>query len=283
MQRLLVEVGGCVLTLGLAGSVSSLAFITPAQTGRAQPVQEQRDLDTARARWRTNPIPYYRLRLTTMNPLLVTVTESDVRDGSVVVARGSRGMPGLGERPGSGNWGASDGQTVETLFQLIEDALRRPREVVSATYDARRGYPTRIYTGPASSDVFDADVSFTVELIESPATPLIAPSPGEAYKLPVSARLVDVGVVYSSLFGFGSSEAERLVRRVWPGRADEIASRAAAPYWESVGWKPRTGLVGDIIGTITLPSGVTVYVLEFRHDGRTLFLLIEKSGVQVIK
>jgi len=30
----------------------------------------------------------------------------------------------------------------------------------------------------------DADVSYSVELIESPATPLVAPSPGEAYKSP---------------------------------------------------------------------------------------------------
>lgn len=279
---LLVEVGGCVLALGLVGSVSSLASAMPAPSDQAKPAQAQRDLDAARVRWRNNAIPDYRLRVTTRNPLLETVTESDVRNGLVVVARQSRGMPGVDDRPGSGNWGPSDGQTVETLFQLIDGAMQRPDEVVSATYDARRGFPTHIYTGP-SSPMMDADVWWTIELIESPAAPLVPPSPGEAYRSPVPARLVDPGAVYSSLFGFGSDETERVVRRVWPGRADEITSRGAAPYWDSVGWKPQAGLVGDIIGTLTLPSGAPIYVLEFRHDGRTLFALVEKAAVQVIK
>jgi hypothetical protein len=122
-----------------------------------------------------------------------------------------------------------------------------------------------------------------VKLIASPAVPLVPVSPGEAYPLPVRARLVNPGRVYESLFGFGSDEVERLVRRVWPGRADEITDRGASPYWDSVGWEPRAGLVGDIIGTLTLPSGVAVYVLQFRHDGRTLFLLVEKSAVEVTK
>jgi hypothetical protein len=192
-------------------------------------------------------------------------------------------MPGVDDRPGTGNWGPSDGQTVEALFQLIEDAMKRPDEVVSATYDAIRGYPTAIYTGPSSMTVMDRDVSWTIELIESPTAALAPPSPGEAYQSPVPARLVDPGVAYDSLFGFGSNEAARLVRRVWPSRADEITSRGSAPYWNSVGWKPQAGLIGDIIGTLTLPSGASVYVLEVRRDGGTLFVLVEKSGVQVIK
>ena len=273
--RWLLAVGGGVLTLCVVDPAS-------AQSNRPSPIQARRDLDDARARWRTDTIPHYRLRVTTDNPLMVTVTESDVRNGSVVVARGASGIPGLGARPGSRNWGPADGQTVEALFQVIEDALQRPDSVVSARYDARRGYPTHIGTGPVAM-IMDAGVSFTIELTESPAVPLVAPSPGEAFRSPWPARLVDLGVMYSTLFGFGSNAAERLVRRVWPNRADEITSRGAAPYWESVGWQPRAGLVGDIIGTLTLPSGVTVCVLEFRHNGRTLFLLIEKSGVQPIR
>jgi len=192
LRWLLVQLSGCVLALGSVGSVSSLVSNAAAQAGQAKPVQARRDLDDARARWRTNTIPHYRVRVTTGNSLLVTVTESDVRNGSVVVARGASAMPGLGDRPGSGNWGPADGQTVEALFQLIEDALQTPGEVVSATYDARRGYPTQIGMGPASMTVIDADVLFTIELIESPAVPLVAPSPGEAYRSPAPARLVDL-------------------------------------------------------------------------------------------
>jgi hypothetical protein len=207
-------------------------------------------LDDARARWRTNTIPHYRLRVTTDNPLMVTVTESDVRNGSVVVARGASGIPGLGARPGSRNWGPADGQTVEALFQVIEDALQRPDSVVSAVYDARRGYPTHIGTGPVAI-MMDAGVSFTIELIESPPVPLVAPSPGEAFRSPWPARLVDLGVMYSTLFGFGSNAAERLVRRVWPNRGDEIRRQlraialpgvcglAAVPIWLATSSAPH--------------------------------------------
>jgi len=272
--RWLLLVGGCVLTLCVVDPAS-------AQSDRFSPARARRDLDDARARWGTNAILHYRLRVAADNPLMRSVTESDVRNGSVLVARGSSGMPGFGPPAGS-NWGPSDGQTVETLFQLIEAALQRPGEEVWATYDARRGYPTRIGTGPAMM-TFDAYVSFTIELIESPAVPLVAPFPGEAFRSPWPARLVDPDVMYSTPFGFGSNEAERVVRRVWPNRADEITSRAVESYWASVGWQPRAGLVGDIIGTLTLPSGVTVCVLEFRHNGGTLFALVEKSGVQPIR
>jgi hypothetical protein len=72
----------------------------------------------------------------------------------------------------------SDGQTVEGLFRLIDDGLTKPQETsVLASYDARRGYPTRIYVGPPIGQiVFDGDVSYTIELIESPAEPLTAPT-----------------------------------------------------------------------------------------------------------
>ena len=274
----------------------ALGLSTPlaaeAQDDQARQAQTRRELEANRARWRANPIAHYRLRVSSFNPLHRSVTESDVRNGSVLAARGSSGMPGVDAKPGSGSWGPFDGETVETLFQRIEDALRGPGLdfggqripfVVSATYHAGRGYPTRIHIGPASMEVYDADVSIEIELIEAPATPLIAPSPGEAYRTPVAARIVNPGVAYDTLFGFGSDEAARIVRRVWPQRADEIIGRAADPYWRSVGWVPRAGLLGDIIGTFTLPSGAVLYLLEFHHNGRTLFLPIEKSGVMLVR
>ena len=84
---------------------------------------------------------------------------------------------------------------------------------------------------------------------------------------------------YDTLFRFGSDEAARIVRRVFPNLADEIISRGAEPYWGSVGWTPRTGLTGNIIGTITLSSGVSTCVMEFQHNGRSLYLFVERSGV----
>ena len=226
-----------------------------AQSARPTPAEVRRELDAARARWKANPVPYYRLRVSTDNPLIRTVRESDVRNGVVLAARQSRGMPGFDEPVGT-NWGPFEGETVETLFQLIEDELKRPGEkvggrllpnVVLAKYSAPRGNPTSIYLGPPDeAQVMDANVSFTVELIESPATPLVAPSPGEAYKSPVRTYLVNPEERYSSLFGYGSDEAARIVRRVFPKLAEEIISRGTDTYWESVGWTPRMGMGGNI-------------------------------------
>jgi hypothetical protein len=216
------------------------------------------------------------------------VRESDVRNGVVLVARQSDGMPGFDGPPGT-NWGPFDGQTVETIFQLIEDALNRPGEkvggrllpnIVLPKFDARRGNPTSIYVGPpVEAQVMDADVLYTVELIESPPTPLVAPSPGEAYKAPLRAHLVHPDMRYDTLFGFGSDEAARIVHRVFPKLAEEIISRGTATHWDSVGWTPRMGMAGNIIGTVTLPGGDSVYVVEIQHSGRSLYLFIEKGGV----
>jgi len=263
-----------------------------AQSDRPTPAQVRRELDAARARWKANSVPYYRLRVSTMNPLVDTVRESDVRNGVVLAARQSSGMPGF-DGPVGTNWGPFDGETVETLFQWIEDELKRPGEkvdgrlfpnVISAIYDVRRGYATSIGAGPpAEAQVMDAYVLYTVELIESPATPLVAPSPGEAYKSPVRSYLVNPDHRYSSLFGYGSDEAARIVRRVWPKLAEEIISRGTDTYWESVGWSPRMGMGGNIIGTLTLPSGDSTYVIEFQHNGRSLYLVVEKSAIVIAK
>jgi hypothetical protein len=263
----------CLLALCVAGSM-------PAQGGRPDPAQVRRELDAARARWKADPIPYYRLRVETSNPLMYTVTESDVRNGSVLAARHSSSMPGDG--PPGFSWGPSDGYTVETLFELIESELKKPDLVTVARFDARRGYPTSIGLGPAVL-TFDGDVAFDVTLIESPATPLVPPSPGEAWASPRPARIINTGERYSGLFGYGSDEHARLVRRVFPKRADEIISRGTDVYWESVGWKPQEGQVGSVLGTLTLTSGLSIYVVELQHDGRSLFLLICKCGVALLK
>jgi len=147
-MKTLIRVAVCILALCASVPAS-------AQSARATPAEVRRELDAARARWKANPVPHYRLRVSTFNPLLWTVRESDVRNGAVLVARQSSGMPGIGQPAGT-NWGPFDGQTVEALFQLIEFALNQPGEkvggrllpnIVLAKYDAR-GTPTSIYSGP---------------------------------------------------------------------------------------------------------------------------------------
>ena len=147
-MKTLIRVAVCILALCASVPAS-------AQSARATPAEVRRELDAARARWKANPVPHYRLRVSTFNPLLRTVRESDVRNGAVLVARQSSGMPGIGQPAGT-NWGPFDGQTVEALFQLIEFALNQPGEkvggrllpnIVLAKYDAR-GTPTSIYSGP---------------------------------------------------------------------------------------------------------------------------------------
>ena len=64
---------------------------------------------------------------------------------------------------------------------------------------------------------------------------------------------------------------------------DEIISRGTSPYWKTVGWTPRPGMIGNIIGTLTHPSGESLFVMEFRHDDRTIFYFTERSGVEPIK
>jgi hypothetical protein len=85
------------------------------------------------------------------------------------------------------------------------------------------------------------------------------------------------------LFGNGSDEHARLVRRVFPKRADEIIHRGVSDYWWSVGWKPREGMVGSVIGTLTMTSGLSIYVVELQHDGQSLFLLTCKCDVALLK
>lgn len=276
-------VGVCVLGFVLTASTSPLASATSTAIRQDQADPALRQLEAARARWRARPIPYYRLRVETFNPLLRTVTESDVRNGVVVVARGADGMPGVGLEPGAGPWGPSNGETVETLFDMIERMEKGARRVasrVSATYDARRGYPTGIYSEPLER-VFDGTAIFSIKLTVSPAVPLSPVSPGEAYRVPVPARLLDPGRVYDAVSG--SVDVKRLVRIVWPSRGDEISRRGTSFYWNSVGWKPTAGLAGDIIGTLRLPSSKVVYVLEFQHNGGTLYLLAEKQAVQIAR
>src|SRR5262249_48144580 len=158
--------------------------VASAYSHQATPPQAKLAFDEARARWSANPIPYYRLRVASFNPLYRSVADSDVRNGTVLAARKSSGMPGIGAEPGT-NWGSFEGQTVETLFQIIEHALNGP-DVVNVTYDAGRGYPRQIHMGPSDPRVMDANVSIEITLTESPATPLVAPAPGEAYASPLA-------------------------------------------------------------------------------------------------
>jgi hypothetical protein len=139
-----------------------------------------RDLSAGRARWMAHPVSYYRLRVETDNPLLHTVTESDVRNGTVLLAHKAGWVPGFrhGDKPGAHDWSESKGQTVEGLFQMIDGLLHQPANTdrfdVFVIYDSKRGYPRSIWTG--RPELIDSNVEQSITLIASPKTPLKAPS-----------------------------------------------------------------------------------------------------------
>lgn len=288
-------------TKGIAQNACSLDWLLDGRspdtppTGRvnliAGPLGLQ-ELEGYRARWRSSRLTYYRLCVATFNPLLATVTESDVRDGAVLVARHAAAIPGLYPDRDPGEWAPSEGSTVEALFTKIEDALRGPdvgarsfdiRYKVSASFDPSLGYPTSISLYPADAGIIDAEVSMRITLTDAPRVPLTAPSAGQAYPSPRRARVVRTVVGYDTLFGFGSEGAATNVRRVWPQRADEIVARGSSRYWDTVGWKPRPGMVGNVIGAFKHPDGQSLYLLELDHLGTTIFYPIATGGVEFIK
>jgi hypothetical protein len=220
--------------------------------------------------------------------LLITATESDVRDRQVVIARRAAGRQIAEVLSGSTGWAPSEGHTVETLFDEIDGMLRSPgRQIgrvtityeVGARYDPRKGYPTQIDYAPRGN-VADGDVSIRVRLIESPTVPLSQPSVGEVYSPPKRARIVRPGGAYDALFVVSSGDIA--VRRVWPTRADEIVARGTSVYWGSVGWKPQPGMTGNVIGTFRHPSGPLIYLLEFQHRNSTLFYPTATTGVELL-
>jgi hypothetical protein len=42
-------------------------------------------------------------------------------------------------------------------------------------------------------------------------------------------------------------------------------------------------MVGSVIGTLTMTSGNTIYVMEFQHRGQSLFLPIGRHGVALLR
>ena len=265
-------------------SFDALPRNTTAQATRALAV---RALETNRIRWGANRVPYYRLCVATFNPLRISLTQSDVRDRVVVTANQAAGR-GLGMRPRSGEWAPSEGHTVESLFEEIERLLRSPgiefpgRTIpfeVNTWYDPRKGYPIRIDYG-LGQGASDGDVSIHVTLTESPTVPLVPSSSGEAYATPKRARIVRTDVVYDALFL--ADRGATNVRRVWPTRADEIVARGYSVYWRDVGWEPRPGMTGNVIGTFKHPDGQSLYLLEFRHQNSTLFYPTATRGVELI-
>jgi hypothetical protein len=111
-----------------------------------------RDLDAARQRWaRTRPAAYEFTveRLCFCVPWAVTLT---VRDGVVVDARDPASGAPVAPRPQF---------TVDSLFAHLDDAVARGAASVSATYDARRGYPVSTFVD-YNTGIADEELGYAV-------------------------------------------------------------------------------------------------------------------------
>ena len=95
------------------------------------------DLDEARQRWADAGLGAYTMTLQRIcfcpSPDYTGPFEVDVADGAVTEVR-------LGGTPVD----AERGESVEDLFELLEEAYAKDAERVEVTYDAALGYPTSI-------------------------------------------------------------------------------------------------------------------------------------------
>lgn len=149
-----------VLLLPLAGCPAPaepgvLPGETPASSGPAVPVPDR--VDEAREQWAAAGPAAYQLTLHRScfcppeyrGPFMVTVRDGDVEtvryEGQTVDA--ARGM------------------SVESLFDLIEDAYARGAERVDAEFDPTWGYPTRLYID-YEAQMADEEIGYEVLAVE---------------------------------------------------------------------------------------------------------------------
>jgi hypothetical protein len=251
-----------------------------------------RNLALQQEKWKAQQPTSYRLCVVTLNPLLVTITETDVVRGMIRVARQASGFGALKDRLEAEDWSPSAGLSVEMLFDRLQRALTnmqaplKPGEsrfVTTASYEPTFGYPVQTYTGPiAGARIADADVTTLVRLTPSPAMPLTPASSGEVYPSPTRGRIVDPGRIYASLLGFVSPESDAAIRALWPALANTILEHGNANYWKRLNWTPQAGMEGTILGTFKHPSGRSIYLMAFQYNNdETLYLPIEMNAVAV--
>jgi hypothetical protein len=83
--------------------------------------------------------------------------------------------------------------------------------------------------------------------------------------------------------GFDLNDLEDRIRRLWPKEAPTIIERGNISYWTTVNWEPRLGMLGTILGTFKHPSGRLLYLMEFSHDGVSLYCPFELNGVELTR
>lgn len=264
--------------------------------GGQRPTPAERLLELARQRrlWNGQQRASYRLCLITLNALLTTAREVDVVDGRVRIARGAWGRRAGQGQLTSQEWAPDAGVTVEGLFDQIERGLRRmlvpagkdapsyERFVIAPTYDRQLGYPVAISSAPdpAVGIVYDADVLTLISVSALPDDPLPPISIGRVFADVRPARITRPLATYHTLLGFASREQDDRIRSLWPDLWPTILERANTTYWTKVGWKPRAGQLGRLLGTVKIDSGATIYLMELQHNGAPLYLPIATDAVE---
>ena len=132
-----------------------LALLTVAMSCQdaVGPKRETTDLEAARQLWRAQNLHTYAFTLqrscfcANVHPLYVVVL-SDTVAGVLDLETATAVDRQLGE-------------TVESLFTFIQDAIDRPAQSIHAEYDSAKGFPTAIdYDGAAL--IADDEISFRV-------------------------------------------------------------------------------------------------------------------------
>jgi hypothetical protein len=269
----------------------NLEFVAGDGTGGTSPKDAVQELTAQRKRWQSQQPATYRLCVLTLNPLLRTVTEVDVVQGKVRVARRSQSREAVLGRASSDDWSPDVGITVEDLFNRVEGGLAPSpadraglRFVVKPSYHPRLGYPVSIYSGPDSASagrIFDADVTTLARVTPSPKVPLRPATPGEVYGTPKRGRITRPGAAYHTLLGFGSTEDDDRIRLLWPKLASAIIQRGNTTYWDRVKWQPKPGMVGSVVGMFKHSGGQSVYLMEFSHNGETIYYPTGIGGVDL--
>lgn len=108
----------------------------------------QRELDAARATWRTSGPASYRWRVA--RGCFCPAPYTRARD---VIVRG--GIPS--KRTAKE---VRDFATVPRLFRIVQSAIDRKVAVLTVSYDARRGYPRRVWID-VSPMIADEESSYT--------------------------------------------------------------------------------------------------------------------------
>jgi hypothetical protein len=234
-----------------------------------------------RALWRKRGTKDYRLCVATLNPLFMSLSETDVRGGVVTVARlssGRLGSIGLG-------WAPFAGTTVEKLFEQIVSLTRERREGpsfgIAVTYDQRFGYPTLIGFAPIDpTAILDADVAWQIALTPSPRVALEPASAGEAYSTPRLGRVVRLGQEFDLLIEHDADTRDR-IKALWPDRAVEILENVSCASLPEFGRPLPPDLIGNALGVFRHPGGELLYLMEFRSGNRVGYCPMRMDAVKL--